>query len=430
MASKNCLCKLRKLIVFSLLKISMAVLGRVARMTLRELLLFILIMFMFIVIWTWNDEKRESSANPVIVWWTNGFPGTQGTKLCPDNLKCEVFCDKSIRNGDAYLFYGSNINIEDLPLPRRANKVLWGLYHEESPRNLEELMHEEMLNIFNFSSTYSRFSDVPFPLQHLNSANEITNTEYFVETADKNRFLKDISAIMYLQSDCETSTERDQYVKELMKLIKVDSYGLCLKNKEMPLKFTEDYLNNLDNEEFLKFVARYKFVIAIENGICNDYVTEKFWRAIKIGTVPIYFGSPSVRDWFPNEQSAILIKDYPTPKALYNHVRMLLENDTLYETYLEHKTKQIITNQKLVEELRSRPYQLNALETVEKFECFVCKKLHEKYRKISIVDKKHYDCPKPISALSLSVNPRNDWVYSWQAAKDRVKKIYKNFTEE
>ncbi|XP_053607415.1 alpha-(1,3)-fucosyltransferase B [Plodia interpunctella] len=435
MSSKNCLCKLRKFIVFSLLKIlwkiPMAVCNRLTRMTLRELLWLVLIVFILIVFWTYEqEEKYESPSNPVIVWWTDGFPGTSGTTFCPEKLKCEVFCDKSTRDSDAYLFYGSNINIEDLPLPRHANKILWGLYHEESPRNIEELLHEEMLNLFNLSSTFSRHSDVPFPLQYLNSAKDVTSTEYFVETSIKNKYLNDIAPIMYLQSDCETSTERDKYVKELMKLIKVDSYGLCLNNKELPSKFTEDYLNNLDNQEFLRFVARYKFVIAIENGVCDDYITEKFWRAIRVGSVPIYFGSPSVKDWFPNTDSAVLINDYPTPEVLHNHIKLLLENDTLYEGYLEHKTKQIITNKKLVEELRLRSYQLDALATVKKFECLVCKKLHQKSEKVSIVGKKHYNCPKPISALTQSVNPRNDWVYSWQAAKERVKKLYKNITEQ
>lgn len=45
----------------------------------------------------------------------------------------------------------------------------------------------------------------------------------------------------------------------------------------------------------MRFLGRYKFMIAIENGVCEDYITEKFWRPLILGVIPIYFGSPSIR---------------------------------------------------------------------------------------------------------------------------------------
>lgn len=60
-------------------------------------------------------------------------------------------------------------------------------------------------------------------------------------------------------------------------------------------KLQHDYLNNLYAPELLKFMARYKFIIAYENGVCHDYITEKFWRPLIAGSIPIYFGSPSIR---------------------------------------------------------------------------------------------------------------------------------------
>lgn len=44
----------------------------------------------------------------------------------------------------------------------------------------------------------------------------------------------------------------------------------------------------------MDFVSQYKFVIAIENAKCEDYITEKLWRPLIVGSVPIYLGSPSV----------------------------------------------------------------------------------------------------------------------------------------
>ncbi|XP_068631632.1 alpha-(1,3)-fucosyltransferase 10 [Battus philenor] len=417
-----------------IVKTCFRIFSRILKITLFELCWITVVTISIFILWIYNNEAvRENTQNPVILWWTPNFPGTSETRYCPDNIECDIYSNRSIEdlyNIDGYLFYGSNINFDDLPLPRIYNKI-WGLYHEESPRNVEELMHEEVLNLFNFSSTFSRFSDVPYPLQYLQSLEDVTSLKYFVSTAEKNKYLKEISPVIYMQTDCETSTERDAYVKELMKFVNIDSYGGCLNNKVMPTKFIEDYLNNLHDDEILRFIARYKFVIAIENGVCNDYITEKLWRAIKIGTVPIYFGSPLVRDWLPNNKSAILLEDFPSPEIMSKHISYLLNDDNLYETYLEHKIKGLITNEELLNEIKKRPYQLDTLKTAEKFECFVCKKLHENRNGIlvaNVVNKKHYNCPKPISALGLKVNPSNSWAHSYETAKNRAALIYKKVT--
>ncbi|XP_063534193.1 alpha-(1,3)-fucosyltransferase 10 isoform X1 [Cydia strobilella] len=423
--------------MFFIIKLCLKIYKRLWRTTLNEVLCATLFLCICFVIWTFKDYRKTNnfgqSEYPVILWWTKGFPGTLETKHCAQDIRCSIYSNGSVPHGnnvEAYLFYGSNIDFNHLPLPKKSDHI-WGLYHEESPRNVEELMHEQILRMFNYSSTLSRYSDVPFPLQHLESIEHITNEEYFVTTFEKNIYLNEIAPVMYLQSDCETSTERDAYVKELMKHIEVDSYGSCLNNKKLPSKFVDDYLNHLSDDEFLKFISRYKFIIAIENGVCEDYVTEKFWRAIRVGTVPIYFGSPSVRDWLPNQKSALLLEDFPTPKLLSEHLKKLLEDDVLYEQYLEHKIYQIITNERLITDFRMRPHQMDSLKTVEEFECFICDKLHKQRKGIydkRIVDKRHYNCPKPLSALSLAVNPQNDWVFSWELAKKRAKEIYERLT--
>lgn len=54
-------------------------------------------------------------------------------------------------------------------------------------------------------------------------------------------------------------------------------------------------MDSMTSDEFLHFVARYKFTLAFENAVCEDYITEKLWRPLTVGSVPIYWGSPSVQ---------------------------------------------------------------------------------------------------------------------------------------
>lgn len=57
-----------------------------------------------------------------------------------------------------------------------------------------------------------------------------------MESKNKLQEEEDLAPVMFLQSDCSTPLDRDSYVEELMKHIKVDSYGMCLHNKDLPLQ--------------------------------------------------------------------------------------------------------------------------------------------------------------------------------------------------
>lgn len=72
------------------------------------------------------------------------------------------------------MFYGSNFDLIDLPLPRNGLIHDWALLHEESPKNTPALSHIEALELFNFTATFSRNSHFPLTLQYLKSADALT----------------------------------------------------------------------------------------------------------------------------------------------------------------------------------------------------------------------------------------------------------------
>ena len=57
----------------------------------------------------------------------------------------------------------------------------------------------------------------------------------------------------------------------------------------------QDPLAGMSHPDFIRLQAQYKFSLALENGVCNDYMTEKLWRPLEAGSIPIVFGSPRVR---------------------------------------------------------------------------------------------------------------------------------------
>ncbi|KAI4463901.1 alpha- 13 -fucosyltransferase [Holotrichia oblita] len=305
----------------------------------------------------------------------------------------------------ALLFYGSSVKLYDLPLPKRDLK--WAIYHEESPKNLPFFLYKSGQDLFDIIATVNRYSNFPLTLQYLADISLLTDLKYFIPVEDKSEL--DIAPVLYLQSGCETPTQRDLYVEELMKYIPIDSYGSCLNNRELPENLKLNGTYDVYDEKLLKFVARYKFVIAIENSVCVDYITEKLWRPLIAGSIPIYLGSPSVIDWLPNEKSAILIEDFDNMTDLSKYLHTLDEDNKLYNEYLQHKLggeNGTITNKFLIENMSKRK------TSIADFECFVCSAIHEqKDLKKDTVNL--YVCPKPEDHFNVD----NTWKQHWDIGK-------------
>ncbi|KAL9925742.1 alpha-(1,3)-fucosyltransferase B [Glossina fuscipes] len=390
-----------------------------------------------------HNKKVHIAANdlPLILWW-NAMPNDYGsTSLCDWHFCRFTTQRKHLAKAKAVLFYGSDIDIGDLPLPRFPGQ-LWALLHEESPRNVAFMPYQQWLQHFNFTSTFSRYSDAPLTTYYLPKVENLTSPTYVIPVADKSG-QNNQGLVFFMQSDCDTMSGRDDYVRELMNYVTIDSYGACLKNHELPDSLQEqqhDYLNNLYSPEILKLIARYKFVLAYENGVCYDYITEKFWRPLTVGSIPLYFGSPTVKDWAPNHKSFIDISDFNSPKDLANFIKKLDGNEAEYNSYLQHKFNMVkpIGNERLLKELRTRNSSLYANNFFQSFECEVCRKLYQQPIHVQMASETHYQCPhKPIyPSMFGKVRNNEEWRSAMELGKcqanilDRFLKRNLKFTKD
>ncbi|XP_015912012.1 alpha-(1,3)-fucosyltransferase 10 [Parasteatoda tepidariorum] len=368
-----------------------------------------------------QQDPPSSKSYPILIWWTP-FTGDSGSyKKCGKHW-C-YFTDQRKFSSDpltkGFLFYGSDFKPTDLPLPRDAHYD-WALLHEESPKNNFLLSMEKVLRMFNHTATFRRHSDLPLTFQYLEGIDSIVSKKYFIPTAAKNEKAKHLAPIVYLHSDCNTPSERDSYVEELAKYIPVDSYGKCLQNKHLPPHLS-DSMTSMVSDDLFEILAQYKFHLAIENAVCDDYITEKLWRPLTVGSVPIYFGSPVIEDWLPNPNSAILLKNFKNPKELANYLLFLHKNDTAYDQHLEHKTKGLVSNNKLTEALSLREWGINndpkRKNFIDCFECMVCKRVAANFQReqnglppLSYeATFEHYGCPKPVPPFTLKSDTDGWW---------------------
>jgi len=126
-------------------------------------------------------------------------------------------------------------------------------------------------------------------------------------------------------SNCNANSGRDKVVLDLQNYgVSVDSFGKCNRNAQT-------------TEHKLHVIARYKFHLAFENSLTDDYVTEKYFGCLEAGTVPVYIGAPNIRKYEPYPHSIIVASDFKTTKALADYLLYLDKNQTAYDEYLYWK---------------------------------------------------------------------------------------------
>lgn len=156
-------------------------------------------------------------------------------------------------------------------------------------------------------------------------------SKYDVRAAPKQKSPEKVVA--FIASNCAHggARARYQYVQELMKYIKVDSYGDCLHNKDLPGNVKGDITQQLE------LLSDYKFVLAFESNNVTDYVTERLMVAFLAGTVPVYMGAPNVDAWLPGDNSIIRTDKYGGPEELARYLKQLDDNDAEYQKYFAWK---------------------------------------------------------------------------------------------
>ncbi|KAM8848923.1 GDP-fucose protein O-fucosyltransferase 4 [Synchiropus picturatus] len=378
-----------------------------------------------------NSDQRSNRELPILLWWSGGlfphFPGdteridcAKSSCLATSNRKVQRY-----RRTASIIFYGTDFRAYEAPLPRLRHQT-WALFHEESPMNNFVLSHAPGIRLFNYTATFRRESDYPLSLQWLPSLSYLLQPAA-LSLQRKNQLRREgLAPVLYLQSHCDVPSDRDRYVRELMKHIQVDSYGKCLNNRPLPAHLEDTSTATGEEQGFMSFVARYKFHLAMENAVCPDYMTEKLWRPLHQGCVPVYRGSPSVADWMPNDHSVIVIDDFASPKALADFLTFLDENDAEYSRYLEFKNPELVTNTRLLEALHSREWGVNDMSKpnyLNGFECFVCDQENERLAKAKerrppqarMANNAHMGCPLPTPGFGdVQDLPADDpWLHIW-----------------
>ena len=178
----------------------------------------------------------------------------------------------------------------------------------------------------------NRFFKRYFSLQNPAIMNRSAVTDDMVNR----RFCNFIYANMWQGSQINA---RQEFCKKLMEYKHVDCPGRVLHNMDAE-ELSPRHGGGDWQKSKLEFLKKYKFTIAFENAIADDYITEKLFDPLRSFSVPIYFGAPNVvRE--ANPKSFINANDYNNDfDAVIERVKYLDTHDDEYLAMLREQPMQ------------------------------------------------------------------------------------------
>ncbi|KAF6032744.1 FucTA [Bugula neritina] len=89
--------------------------------------------------------------------------------------------------------------------------------------------------------------------------------------------------------------------------------------------------------------GNFHFYLAFENSLCEDYITEKFWKILEGPdlVIPIVMGGLRMEEYenIAPPNSYIHVRNFTSPKHLAEHLRYVVSNEKAFNYYLEWRNK-------------------------------------------------------------------------------------------
>jgi len=293
--------------------------------------------------------NTTNSLEPLILFWVP-VSTFMGPNMLVSSSNCPVKCrytedDSLLDNATAIIFLLVGFADGHSFPPKKPGQYFVAM-SMESVEYYVHMKNKEFMGKFDYKMTYQLNSD--FPMLYISSkANYSTLPLSIAEKYND-------TLISIFISNAGPRNQRNSYTKQLMKLLPCHSYGKFEHNKDMsPYESKRDVMR------------KYKFHLAFENSDTKDYVTEKLFQALQVGTVPIYMGAPNIDDFSPSNHSVIKVSDFGSPEELADYIQMLNQNNEKYEEYLTWKRGNFAEG-------------FNKLRKIVKYEakCRLCMKLH------------------------------------------------------
>lgn len=261
------------------------------------------------------------------IGFTDTFDGTSDFFM--DKLK-DLFPQYQFERNDAdptILFFGDE-NFGTNNLSYDPTKVLKIFYTGENRRFYDYQCHYGITFDHIDDDRHFRLPLYILNLHYLKKRHRIDWISEWRRRAESMSTHKDNDRAFcgYVQAN-PNCVKRNEFFQKLNAYKTIDSAGPHFNNTGFILPRGEDGI--LKKMEFLR---QKKFTLAFENGSYAGYATEKLLEAWLAGTVPIYWGSPTVALDF-NPKAFINWHDFSDDDNFFNYIKLVDETPALYNSF-------------------------------------------------------------------------------------------------
>ncbi|KAL4649054.1 alpha-(1,3)-fucosyltransferase 9-like [Arapaima gigas] len=259
--------------------------------------------------------KKEVNQTIVLIWlWPFGQTYDLNSCTLFSIEGCYLTADRTLYNkSDGVIIHHRDISSDfsNLPPLQRPSFQKWVWMNLESPSHSPKIPGIE--NLFNLTLNYRRDADIEVPYGSIVVKQE---DDAFV-LPSKNKL------VCWIVSNWNPEHTRVKYYNELYQHIEIHTYGQAF----------GEYISEKD---FFPTIASCKFYLSFENSIHKDYITEKLYNPLSVGSVPIVLG-PSRQNYenFVPGSAFIHVDDFLSPKELADHILHLDKNEDLYRQHFE-----------------------------------------------------------------------------------------------
>lgn len=223
----------------------------------------------------------------------------------------------------AVVFYMPGLDEHIYEGLEKTEGQIWVRWNMEPESKFPWMLNEKLNDIFDIRMDYHAWADVVCPYYAGFKASVVDRR---IDPGEKK------NKICMLISSGVNQSKREEYIAELMQYTDIDSYGRLYNNSTMPGP-------DRGWESKIELYGQYKFVIAFENTVFEDYVTEKLYDPLIAGSVPIYLGAPNVNEYTPGENALVDAANFGSARELARHIKQCYEDESTYMKYHSWRDK-------------------------------------------------------------------------------------------
>ncbi|XP_072561330.1 4-galactosyl-N-acetylglucosaminide 3-alpha-L-fucosyltransferase 9-like [Paramormyrops kingsleyae] len=262
-------------------------------------------------------QIKDSSTQIIVLVWLSIFRPYHKLQSCAalfNITNCLITTDRKVYSkAHGLVIHHRDIrnDLSNLPSMVRPPFQKWVWMNFESPSNSQRI--PGINNLFNLTMNYRLDANI-----------SIHETVVPKQEDDLYIIPKKSLLVCWIVSNWNPAHERVKFYNLLKEHINISLFGHVTKY--------------LTNQEYVSTVSSCKFYLSFENSKHKDYITEKLYKPLDLGTVPVVLGPP--REQYENivpGDAFIHVDDFLSPKELASRLHFLDENETEYHHYFEWK---------------------------------------------------------------------------------------------